>query len=49
MAKFQPWFQKIALPCVAAAFHIYCGYTVTGLGEYSERRLRNLPEPFRRH
>ena len=30
MAKFQPWFQKIALPCVAAAFHIYCGYTVTG-------------------
>ncbi len=30
MAKFHPLFQKIALPCVAAAFHIYCGYKVTG-------------------
>lgn len=30
MAKFHPLFQKIALPCVSAAFHIYCGYRVTG-------------------
>jgi 1-acyl-sn-glycerol-3-phosphate acyltransferase len=30
MARFHPFFQKIALPCVAAAFHIYCGYNVTG-------------------
>lgn len=30
MAKFHPFFQKISLPCVAAAFHIYCGYRVTG-------------------
>ena len=30
MAKFHPLFQKIALPCVSAAFHIYYGYRVTG-------------------
>lgn len=36
MAKYQPWFQHLALPCVAAALHIYFGYKVIG--------RENIPE-----
>lgn len=30
MAKYSPFFQKIALPCISAGFHIYCGLKVIG-------------------
>lgn len=29
-AKFSPFFQKIALPCIAGGFHIYCGLKIIG-------------------
>lgn len=30
MATYRPLFQKIALPCISAAFHLYYGFRVTG-------------------
>lgn len=36
MAKYHPYFQHIALPCVSAALHLYFGYKVIG--------RENIPE-----
>ena len=30
MAKYHPFFQHLALPCVSAALHVYFGFTVVG-------------------
>ena len=34
--KMIPWFQRLAIPCVAAAFHIFYGFQVSG--------RENIPE-----